>query len=224
MAATHPHYEQAQYCIGLIQLAEKRPAASVATLRPVLASPGLDAAGRAPIAEALAQALAELGSEHFLAGRLAPARTALEESIALRPGAGSLSARKQLGFVLRHLGLHRAAAESFRLAVAEGPVDAEAHANLALVLQHLGENAAAERSFEEAIRLQPKFAAAHVALGRMHSVYRPRRAIQAFEAALAIDPALAEARVGLAGARAEACEWAGREQLIAQVRLLQRGA
>ena len=55
------------------------------------------------------------------------------------------------------------------------------------------------KGFEAAISLRPDFVSAHVALGRLHSVYRPVEAAASFRRALAIVPDLPEARLGLSG-------------------------
>lgn len=79
--------------------------------------------------------------------------------------------------------------------------------------------AGAIESLRRAVRADPGHAGAHARLGSLLvPSFQFGAAAKAFARALEIDPGLEDARVGLAGCRAQLCDWREREAEIAAVR------
>lgn len=100
----------------------------------------------------------------------------------------------------RERGQWAQAADWYRRALARQPAHAQAHNDLGVALCALGDFAGARQAYTEALALRRDFVQAQVNLGQLlQSQFREfRQAASHYLAALALDPALAQARNNLA--------------------------
>jgi predicted O-linked N-acetylglucosamine transferase (SPINDLY family) len=132
---------------------------------------------------------------HFARGDYASAVDALEQVLAIDPAHGD--ARFGLGLALLELSRDAEAERCFRDALAQSPEDAALHYNLGLTLQRQKRFDEAVECYQTAIRLDGRLAEAHTNLGNILLLEKnePNGALTAYEAALACNPALTEARL-----------------------------
>jgi len=167
---------------------------------------GLVAAGRLGEAEELAREalrgekhpapLVTLASVFRVEGRGELAEKVLEDAARIEANdAGVWNGR---GWVESGLGRQQQALESFRKATELRPGFAEARANYGRTLGESGDPAGAVAALEAAVKEAPENAAAWVNLGNAYGgARRPEDALRAYERALAIDRALADAHFDL---------------------------
>jgi len=139
-------------------------------------------------------------------GRLAEARTALEEASVLEPGQARYHC--DLGLVHRLEGRIEDAVPCFEQAVVLDAALGEAHLNLADSLCGLGRYEAAIAAGERAVALRPNDPLAHNNLGNaLKGKARREEAIVCYRRALALRPAYAEACNNLANALLDLRRW-----------------
>ena len=129
----------------------------------------------------------------------AGARRSFSEALALR--GGFVEARLNLAQLLRaELGEYREAAAHYRAALALQPANAGAQNDLGIALCALKDFAGARQAFTEAVALRGEFVQAQMNLGQLlQSQFRDfRQAAAHYQAVLALDPAMAQARNNLA--------------------------
>jgi predicted O-linked N-acetylglucosamine transferase (SPINDLY family) len=162
----------------------------------------------AEIDPASPEASNNLGLALFRLDRTDEAAAAFRHAVALRPDFAD--AQSNLGAALQKRGSLPEAVIAYRGAIAANPNDARAHANLGLALQALGEPDAAAASLERgralaalveaaercerAVTHNPRDALAHLNLGMVRKEQgRAADSLAEFEAAIALQPDLAEA-------------------------------
>ena len=150
-----------------------------------------------------AEALHRQGLAHHEAGRLADARAAYEEVLALVPDAAVT--RSNLGNVLRAQGKLTDAVAAHRAALDQDPGYAGGWVNLALALEEAGDIDAALTAAWRASVLAPRDAEVCHALGHVElAAGRIESAIQSFLLALQANPRHGSALLNLAVALKEA--------------------
>jgi Tfp pilus assembly protein PilF len=97
--------------------------------------------------------------EHHRRGRLAPAKAAYEQILAIQPR--HIEALHLLGVIALQTGNAQRAVQLIEKAIAIKPVHAEAYFNRGLALRQMGEPEAALASYEQAIKLDAHHAGAH---------------------------------------------------------------
>lgn len=104
-----------------------------------------------------------------------------------------------LGLIAQSKGLHEPAVGLFSEAIAAAPEVAEYRFNLGWSLQNLHQDAEAVRCYQQALQLAPDTKEAYYALGKIYARdNQTDLAENAFNRALAIDAAYAEAKIELA--------------------------
>lgn len=139
--------------------------------------------------------------QHMLAltmaqqGELEQASTLLELLAQQQPR--SPEVRIHLGNVYRLKGQPDDAVRAYRTAIGLEPGNAEAHYNLALVLKDVGDLPQAIKSLQRTVMFKPQHAQAHCALGQALAESDPEAAASCYRQALAVQPGMLEAQVGL---------------------------
>ena len=139
--------------------------------------------------EALREALAA-GIRAHDEGRLEEAQRLLERAAALEPR--SVAAHAALGQVRMDRGLHDAALESFRAAVALQPT-ARGWNNTGIALMALERREEAAQAFARAAEMDPRYGLARFNLARLHAGTDAQLAFAHAQAAVQADPANADA-------------------------------
>jgi len=136
----------------------------------------------------LSAALVDLGND-------AEAGRVLDRALALEPQAPALHRRR--GALCRRLGQRAEAAEHFRAALAAEPGDVDTWVQYGLTLESMGNVDGAIAALEEAVAREPDRADAHYELGLLYFTEKSdlARALVEIEAALALDPDDATARM-----------------------------
>jgi tetratricopeptide (TPR) repeat protein len=132
------------------------------------------------------------GSVLLSLGRADEAKHALQQALRLDPN--SAEAHNTLGNALLRSGERNAAVECYRRALAIRPQYAEAHNNLGSALRALGRLDEGETELRYAIELRPGYASALANLGLVLQERRYSEALEAYDEAIAADPAHAAAR------------------------------
>jgi predicted O-linked N-acetylglucosamine transferase (SPINDLY family) len=137
--------------------------------------------------------------------------------------------RNNRGSVLRELGRVDEAIADYDVAIALRPEFAEAHCNRAKALAALGRHEEALASFDRALALQPQATDAQLNRGAsLAALRRHAEAARDFARALAANPRLPAVPGLLFHARANACDWVGRDEaaqrLVADARSGRRSA
>ncbi|KAA0686776.1 tetratricopeptide repeat protein [Azospirillum brasilense] len=179
-------------------------------LRPGLADPRVN---RAQALEALGR-MDEALAQRRIAALLAPDDAALLEMLALRPDAGEGELRRalrldperavlwnRLGAWRKDRGALPTARSAYECGLTLDPADAALWNNRANVLKGQGDPDGARDALRRAVALRPDAAAIRNNLADAHTLCGdPQAALAEAEAALARDPALADARVARAAA------------------------
>ena len=127
----------------------------------------------------------------------------LKKAFELNP-AGHRTCWMNLAYLYDHQGKKLAALEALQKAVRLAPGDPRIHNHLGAILHDLGRGAEAEVALREAMRLNPDYAAPWVNIGVLWAGKGDlRKAIEAFEHALQIEPFAFGARENLARAQTE---------------------
>lgn len=133
--------------------------------------------------------------------------------------AALLHALQAAGFEHHTQGRFAAAEAAYAEAVALNPADGALHYNLGNAQRELGKPEAALKSYRQALRLLPQDADVHNNLGNvLRETGQLQEAIAAYRTALELNPALHHARVHLVHQMQHACDWAGLDDEIAQIR------
>lgn len=140
------------------------------------------------VAHMLAAALAQLGE-------LDRAETLLEQLAQQLPR--NADVRIHLANVYRLKSRPDDAVRLYRAAIGLEPGNADAHYNLALVLKDVGDVAQSIKSLQRAVMFKPQHAQAYCALGQTMGDSDPEAAASYFRQALAVQPGMLEAQVGL---------------------------
>jgi predicted CXXCH cytochrome family protein len=131
--------------------------------------------------------------------------SARDLGIALRLGARLMGGSSPLAKVAA-----AQAVPSLEAAIRERPDDLPARESLGQVLGMLDRNEEALRVYEGLLRIEPNHESALRSSGRVLTrLRRPELARPALEGAIAVDPWRSEYRLGLAGVRGQARDWAG---------------
>lgn len=134
-------------------------------------------------------------------GNAAQARTDLERVLQLNPQ--SATALRQLGEIELQSGDYAAAAEHLKAARESQPADATVAYELGQALVKAGKFEGARDALEAGLKLAPGQVPARILLGNVYlQLKKPAAAADQFEAALLVDANNAEAKAGLAQARA----------------------
>ncbi|MCC7326626.1 MAG: tetratricopeptide repeat protein [Burkholderiales bacterium] len=148
-----------------------------------------------------------------VAADAAKARVALDAVLATRPDFAE--ARNNRAGLLRDLGRYAEALADYDAALAANPELADAHLNRALLLAALGRRDEALAGCDEALARTPDFVAALVHRGSLRAqARRHAEAAGDFERALAIEPGAPALPGLLLQARANCCDWAGRDVAV----------
>jgi choline-sulfatase len=135
------------------------------------------------------------------AGNASQARTDLERVLQLNPQ--SATALRQLGEIELQSGDYAAAAEQLKAARESQPADATVAYELGQALVKTGKFEDARDALEASLKLAPGQLPARILLGNVYlHLKNPAAAADQFEAALLVDADNAEAKAGLAQARA----------------------
>lgn len=141
-------------------------------------------------------ALINLGNALHARGEIDEATARYEQAVALRPG--SAAALNNLGNVLRAQGKLDDAIACYERGLAADPNNPDIHFGVGCILQAQGKLDAAIARYERAIALKPDFVAALHNLGTVHDMAkRPGSAAKWFRWALALNPNLNEANIGM---------------------------
>lgn len=136
-------------------------------------------------------------------GHTAQARTDLEKVLELNPQ--SPTALRQLGELELQAGEYAKAADHLKPARANQPGDAAVAYELGEALAKLKQFPDAREALEASLKITPAQLPARVLLGNVYlQLENPAAAADQFEAALLLDPKSADAKAGLARARAAA--------------------
>lgn len=149
-----------------------------------------------------------LANELREAGDLRGASERYLQAIRLYPG--NAQAHHNLGALYAEQGDLELARVQYEETLRISPYAAQSHINLARTLSELGDSAGAIQHYRSALRLMGERADLRAELGRACEAQGDfDRAVSNFQRALELDPGLAEARDGLARARAELAQRAG---------------
>ena len=149
-------------------------------------------------------------------GRLDEALSSFERAGDLQPA--SVEAHNNRGSALRALRRFGEAVKEYEIAIECAPGLAVVHRNRGETLFMLGRYDDALASFDRAVELNARDAAVQMARGAtLAMLKRNDEAALAFETAIAIDPAFPEALGQLFQARANLCDWRGRDAAVADL-------
>ena len=145
-----------------------------------------------------AEVWSNLGFALRAVGRRDEAREALERAVEIAPGLPD--AWNLLGLVEQEVGRHEVAIAYFQRALALRPDFALAVVNQANSAQALGRLDAAVEGYARALEMAPRNAGLHYNLGHLHQKATGdyAKARDAYRAAIALDPSLADAHLNLA--------------------------
>ncbi len=174
-----PGRAEAQASLGVVLLELGRRAESIAVLRGLIASQP----GYAPAHYNLGNSLAAEETPETLIEALA----SFDQAIALAPAYGEAHANR--ASILRRLGRLPEAEAAYRIALAQGAVNALTRYNLGLLLAEAGRSEEALAEQDLAIALAPDFAAAHSHRGNiLAALGREAEAMAAHARALTLAP------------------------------------
>ncbi len=125
------------------------------------------------------------------------------------------------GFECHDKGLYTWAEAAYAEAIGLNPRDGALYYNLGNAQRELGKSDAALKSYQQALKLMPDDADVYNNLGNvLRETGRLKEAIAAYQTALHINPKLHHARVHLVHQKQHACDWAGLEKDILEIRRL----
>ena len=134
------------------------------------------------------------------AGEYAAAERLWREAIAVAPEYAYL--HYGLGMLLERLNRKKDAEAEYRAAMKINPGQPEAYVGLGTLLADKNKNDAAEAMYRKALALDPELVAAWHDLGLLYASDQPKKAIDAWQKAIAFDPDFFPARMRLAEALA----------------------
>jgi predicted O-linked N-acetylglucosamine transferase (SPINDLY family) len=130
--------------------------------------------------------------EHHRRGRLAPAKAAYKQILAIQPR--HIEALHLLGVIALQTGNAQGAVQLIEKAIAIKPVHAEAYFNRGLALRQMGQPEAALASYEQAIKLDAHHAGAHFNRANLlKDRHQFEKALAGYDQAIAASARFAEA-------------------------------